>query len=140
MLPKIDVIRDEFMPTCIRGRLLVDGREFCQSLELPDNRNAVGASCIPTGSYQLRLSRSQRFGRLLPELLAVPDRTAIRIHAGNGPGDSSGCILVGEVRGLFRGMPGLLRGRNAENLLVAMLLERIGRDGRCWINVVERRS
>jgi hypothetical protein len=36
-----------------------------------------------------------KFRRILPELLSVVGRTAIRIHAGNSYKDSQGCILVG---------------------------------------------
>jgi hypothetical protein len=37
---------------------------------------------------------SLKFGRKLPELLNVPDRTAIRIHRGNLVKDTEGCILI----------------------------------------------
>lgn len=36
---------------------------------------------------------------MLPLLLGVPGRAGILIHAGNVPGDSAGCMLVGELDG-----------------------------------------
>ncbi len=53
---------------------------------------------VPPGTYPVELTFSPRFHRLLP-LLIVPHRSAIRIHAGNWPRDSHGCILVGQSRG-----------------------------------------
>lgn len=52
---------------------------------------------VPPGTYQVELTYSPKFHRLLP-LLSVPHRKNIRIHQGNWPGDSSGCILVGLKR------------------------------------------
>jgi hypothetical protein len=137
----LEVFRDEFLPTCIRGRLLLNGADCCRTLEPPWQGNAPGKSCIPAGTYGLRLSRSQRFGRLLPELLDVPGRSMIRIHAGNGPGDTEGCILVGPERGPYRGMPGLLYpARRSETILVSRLLELVGRDGLATITIWEERG
>lgn len=60
---------------------------------------------IPAGRYPLALTVSGRARRgslwtpdprhRLPELIGVPGRTAIRIHAGNTTANSAGCILVG---------------------------------------------
>lgn len=54
-----------------------------------------GKTAIPSGVYDMIVSMSPRFKRLLPEILKVPNFTGIRIHRGNSAADSSGCLIVG---------------------------------------------
>ena len=44
--------------------------------------------------YPVTVTRSPKFGRLLPSINQVPGRTGIRIHRGTRPEHSHGCILV----------------------------------------------
>ena len=55
----------------------------------------IGKTAIPTGRYRILITRSRRFGRWLPLLLNVKGFEEIRIHAGNKPEDTRGCILLG---------------------------------------------
>ncbi len=55
----------------------------------------IGKTAIPTGRYRILITRSRRFGRWLPLLLNVKGFEGIRIHAGNKPEDTRGCILPG---------------------------------------------
>lgn len=55
----------------------------------------IGKTAIPTGRYRILITRSRRFGRWLPLLLNVKGFEGIRIHAGNKPEDTKGCILLG---------------------------------------------
>ena len=54
-----------------------------------------GKTCIPNGTYTVVLSYSNRFKRVLPELLDVPHFLGIRIHSGNSSKDTEGCIILG---------------------------------------------
>lgn len=73
------------------GVLTVNGEKPIYTLEETELQ-------IPTGTYSVELTYSPKFHRLLP-LLSVPGRKNIRIHSGNWPRDSSGCILVGTHKG-----------------------------------------
>jgi hypothetical protein len=55
-------------------------------------------TAIPSGRYRLVIDFSQRYQRLMPHILDVPDFTGIRIHSGNTEVDTSGCVLVARVR------------------------------------------
>jgi len=55
---------------------------------------------IPEGTYQMEITMSPHLGYETPELIDVPGRSEIRIHIGNFPVDTLGCILVGKSEGL----------------------------------------
>ncbi len=68
---------------------------FCDTLE-PTWRNLLGVELKPEeedGRYS-RVSGKKK--KWLPLVQGVPDFEGIRIHAGNYPDDTQGCILVGE--------------------------------------------
>ena len=83
----IHLIRNQSKGAAITGRLVINGRWFCNTLE------RVGYQ-IPALCYHLSVTQSPKFKRLLPIVQNVPQRTGIRFHRGTKPQHSTGCILV----------------------------------------------
>lgn len=80
------------------GELYVDGEHIADTLEdrvRPEGEKVYGKTAIPEGTYEVKLTYSPRFKKILPEILNVPNFSGIRIHCGNSSADSSGCVLVG---------------------------------------------
>ena len=93
------VIREPSTAAATMGLLLIDGVFVCWTLEdVVRPVKIPGETAIPAGRYAVRLSLSQRFQKVLPEVLAVPGFTGIRVHGGNGALDTQGCVLVGRKR------------------------------------------
>ena len=104
----IRLIRNKAKGNAITGRLVIDGRWFCYTLE----RKGVE---IPALCYHVCVTQSPKFKRLLPLVTGVPRtpqsgygtaspigrangamgyRQGIRFHRGTKPEHSTGCILV----------------------------------------------
>lgn len=80
------------------GELLVNDKYLCDTLEdrvRPEGEKVYGKTAIPEGMYEVKLTHSPRFKKILPEILNVPNFSGIRIHTGNSSKDTEGCILVG---------------------------------------------
>lgn len=81
----------------IIGDLFIDGVFFCHTLEdekRADGLKVYGETAIPAGIYNVKLTISNRFKRLMPLLLDVEGFKGIRIHGGNTSKDTHGCPLV----------------------------------------------
>lgn len=98
---EIKIDRFFFGDTYTIGRLSIDGKYYCDTLEdkvrdLSKEAKVMHQTAIPAGTYKVIVNVSPRFKRELPRLLDVPHFDGILIHRGNTAADTSGCILVGE--------------------------------------------
>lgn len=103
------------------GKIYIDGKYFCDSIEDKDRNitqttpleqikkvKVASQTAIPTGTYDITMNViSPRFsqkafykqncnGGRVPRLLDVPGFDGVLIHIGNTAKDSAGCILVGK--------------------------------------------
>ncbi len=90
-------------------------------IERPWLGNRPMESCIPAGTYMLKLGRYNRGGYAAYEIMDVRDRTLIKQHIANFPTDVLGCQGIGERFGILRGELAVLRSRIAfERYMVAL--------------------
>ena len=100
--------RKWFTPATTIGELSVDGAFDCFTLEDVVRKGDIfvvkvsGATAIPEGRDDVRISFSPKFGTELPEIVDVPNFVGVRIHPGNTEADTEGCLLVGRARGADR--------------------------------------
>lgn len=101
---EIQVKRKIFTNKSTIGELSINGEFFCYTLEDKDRyletgtQKVFGETAIPRGTYNVVLSFSNRFQKYLPELQNVPQFAGIRMHTGNKPEDTEGCLLVGKIK------------------------------------------
>ena len=141
---EIKLIRKYYQAKYTIGRLYVNNRFFSDCLEPPSlhltERSALGTiliakykgyRAIPTGRYRILITRSRRFGRWLALLLNVKGFEGIRIHAGNKPEDTRGCILLG-----FNRRKGyVLDSTRCVLTLVKMMTEAIAKGEKVFVEV-----
>ena len=100
------------------GKLYIDGKYFCDTLEDTDrglkqtdplttitSKKIYSKTAIPIGEYDITLDivsnkfKNRQWAKFcngkLPRLINVPGFEGILIHVGNTPEDTLGCILVG---------------------------------------------
>lgn len=85
------------MPFGTPGDLIINSKIFCHTLEdivRQDPKEYIkGDTAIPSGRYQVELTFSNRFQRVLPLIKNVPGYEGIRMHSGNTTKDTTGCVL-----------------------------------------------
>ena len=156
MLPGKHLVDKRIIRTEIDESQLTQEHYFCDTLE-PTWRNLLGIplkpeevderhsrvsgrvahkvkgkTAIPEGSYPVVITKSPRFKSWLPLLQGVPDFEGIRIHAGNYPDDTEGCILVGENK--LAGM--VVNSRIWLGKLIERITEARERDEAIWITII----
>lgn len=104
---KMQVIRTELTNVATVGKLYVNDEFQCYTCEdvvreiegQPVTSWKIdGVTAIPRGTYEVIIDFSNHFKRELPHILNVPGYDGIRIHKGNRPEDTEGCLLVGQVK------------------------------------------
>ena len=95
------LIRESQDGKAVRGHIYSVEHRFSRSVSIykeyltplaPTLENAE--FLIPPLTYKIAVTMSPKFGRLLPVLQQVPNRSGIRFHRGCRPEHSEGCILV----------------------------------------------
>ena len=101
---KLKLVRNTFTDISTIGKLSVDDEYFSETLEDTDRKledggtKVYGKTCIPRGTYDVVLNFSNRYQKVMPQVMDVPGFESIRIHPGNSAVDTDGCILVGSTR------------------------------------------
>lgn len=106
------------------GELYINEKYITDTLEdrvRPEGEKVYGKTAIPEGTYEVKLTHSPRFKRILPEILNVPNFSGIRIHSLNKAEESEGCIGVGEWNG--KDTNWISNSRKTFNKLFALLEE-----------------
>ena len=126
------------------SKLYNDGVYLCDVLEDRDRgldgnmslneiltKKVKANTAIPVGRYEIKLTMSPRFKRVLPLLMNVKGFEGVRIHPGNKPEDTEGCLLVGfnKVKGQ------LVDSRKAFDTLYRMLADEVKRGKRIFIEI-----
>ncbi len=89
--------RIELTTVATRGVLLLNGALIAVTMEdVVRPTKTPGETAIRAGRYDVVVSHSPRFDVPLPLLLDVPEFSGVRIHTGNTPRDTEGCILVAD--------------------------------------------
>lgn len=99
---KMQLIRTKLLADRTLGTLYAPGlvlRTLEDQVRPAYEPKVMHATAIPAGEYEVIVDYSQRFKVEMPRLLNVPGFEGIRIHPGNTPEDTSGCILVGQYFG-----------------------------------------
>ena len=95
-------VRTTYTDKSTISKVYVEGEFECCFLEDPvrDGLKVYGETAIPEGRYEIVVTYSNRFKRKLPLLLNVPNYVGVRIHPGNTPGETEGCLLPGTSAGV----------------------------------------
>jgi hypothetical protein len=143
----IYMVRDDCTDSRTLGTMTFEDGYVCQTLEdpvRPEGVKLLGDTAIPSGTYRVTITRSQRFQRMLPLLHSVPMFDGIRIHPGNNnKADTTGCILVGTQRGVFSVETGaemqILHSRDAMAEVQKRISACVAAGDLVWLDIVTPR-
>lgn len=129
---KLTLIRIANRPTYCIGKLYIDGKWFCDVIEDTDRGldssmteseilklKVKGETAIPTGIYQVLITYSPKYKKLMPLINNVKGYSGIRIHSGNTSKDTEGCLIVGKNKEVGK----VLESRITYNALFKKLIQ-----------------
>lgn len=106
---KITVKRIAKKPKYTIGKMYLNDRYFCDTIEDTDrgltsemsveeikSKKVYAQTAIPTGEYDVMITYSPKYQRMMPLICNVKGYEGIRIHSGNTEKDTEGCIIVGK--------------------------------------------
>jgi len=94
------------------GKLFIDNKFCCYTVERPWQENKPYVSCIPCRAYLIQKGTFRNEYENY-EIKNVPDRTHIEIHRANVADDVQGCIGLGLELGVVDGKWAVLESRAA---------------------------
>ena len=103
----IEVKRDICKENFTLGKMYLDGEFYGYTLEdmvRKLEQKVPGKTAIPAGKYEVTITYSNHFKKLLPLINEVPGFEGVRIHGGNSADDTDGCILIAKNRDSIRGI------------------------------------
>jgi Family of unknown function (DUF5675) len=124
-----------------------DGAVLFQCFQLEPVARAAGVkikghTAIPAGNYRIRITQSQRFGRLMPLIYSENDWTikdshgnvwtGVRQHTGNTEHDTEACQLMGRTRS----NEGVFESRLAFEEYFPILHDKIGTVGQIDYEII----
>ena len=130
---------------CI-DKLYINNEYFSDALEDPDKGltdtmsleeikkiKIKGNTCIPYGTYNITITYSPRFKKNLPLLNNVKGFDGIRIHSGNKPQDTEGCLLPGfnKVKGQ------VINSKVTTDKLIAQIQQAINKKEKVTITITK---
>ena len=92
---EVTILRFEESEKGCPGILVIDEELFCLTLE-PDSNDPERFQ-IPIGYYTCKRFWGKKFGETFE--IVVKDHSAILLHAGNFEEDTTGCVLLGMMKG-----------------------------------------
>jgi len=122
------------------GHFFIDDGLFSYVLEDKDRKLEEGGlkvpkeTAIPRGRHRVVINWSNRFQRMMPEILGVPQFTGIRIHDGEGPLNTEGCPTISHKMEIRDGKHWLIRDKTAFKRFFSRLEEAL-RTEEVWIEV-----
>lgn len=131
---KIVQLRDFYTETDTLALVLLNSKFFSYCLEdkVRHTTKQYGATAIPAGVYEVRVTYSPRFKRMMPLIVGVPGFSGIRIHGGNKAKHTLGCPLYAKNRTL-KAEHNMIWGSMEKELTKRLLASK---DKKHWIEII----